>query len=498
MKRLKKGKGLAFWAVGSVFAIAQADVQQVWLDRYISPGNSAGASAQTMDENGNLYVVGWNTTAQGSAFLTIKYAADGSRVWARTAVGRPGYESYANAVAVDSSGNVVVTGITAQSGTAMDYMTVKYSSEGDLLWIQHYDRNGRRDEAQSVAVDSNHNVYVTGWTATATSLYYDYTTVKYSSDGTLSWVQHYNGPGDGMDEARVVKTDSAGNVYVTGNSYGEDMDFATLKYDSDGDLQWVRHFGATGDSEDYARAMFVDPAGTVYVTGIGNDDFATVKYNTNGDVLWSAVHNGYGGTDEARAITVDEAGNVYITGSSRLGELNYDYLTVKYFANGNFAWEAYYDSPFGRRDIPSGIAVDSRGGVYVTGSSFRGGSRGSDFVTIKYGRNGQQLWLAHYAGPAGDDTPYGVVIDEEGGVYVAGTSWFTYPGRIDSIVVKYGQSCSLAGDVNNDWEVNDADLLDVLFAFSMTGDNLPEDLNSDGIVDDADLLMVLFEFGEMC
>jgi hypothetical protein len=57
---------------------------------------------------------------------------------------------------------------------------------------------------------------------------------------------------------------------------------------------------------------------------------------------------------------------------------------------------------------------------------------------------------------------------------------------------------SLAGDVNQDGIVDDADLLAVLFAFGQTGSGLPEDINGDGVVDDADLLTVLFNFGSTC
>jgi hypothetical protein len=51
------------------------------------------------------------------------------------------------------------------------------------------------------------------------------------------------------------------------------------------------------------------------------------------------------------------------------------------------------------------------------------------------------------------------------------------------------------GDVNRDNQIDDADLLEVLFAFGQTGANLPADCNGDGAVDDADLLIVLFNFG---
>jgi len=56
----------------------------------------------------------------------------------------------------------------------------------------------------------------------------------------------------------------------------------------------------------------------------------------------------------------------------------------------------------------------------------------------------------------------------------------------------------IAGDVNGDGVIDDADLLRVLFAFGQSGSNLPEDVNGDGVVDDADLLIVLFSFGSGC
>lgn len=56
----------------------------------------------------------------------------------------------------------------------------------------------------------------------------------------------------------------------------------------------------------------------------------------------------------------------------------------------------------------------------------------------------------------------------------------------------------VAGDVNGDGCVDDADLLAVLFAFGCGSDCGPEDVNGDGVVDDADLLAVLFAFGNGC
>ena len=83
------------------------------------------------------------------------------------------------------------------------------------------------------------------------------------------------------------------------------------------------------------------------------------------------------------------------------------------------------------------------------------------------------------------------------GRYIVGYGYNAATGRNEAFLLDTGAP-RRAGDVNRDGCVDDADLLQVLFAFGNTGANLPEDLTGDGTVDDADLLQVLFNFGSGC
>jgi hypothetical protein len=80
--------------------------------------------------------------------------------------------------------------------------------------------------AVAIAVDDSDNVYVTG------ESFSSYGTIKYSSNGDLAWIQMYYGPGHGNNRASALVLDDAGNIYVTGRSYGEGtyFDYATIKY----------------------------------------------------------------------------------------------------------------------------------------------------------------------------------------------------------------------------------------------------------------------------
>jgi hypothetical protein len=191
----------------------------------------------------------------------------------------------ANALAVDGSNNVIVTGYSTVSGGYYDYTTIKYSSAGMPLWTNRY--NGRwnsNDSARALAVDSSNDVIVTGFSYESGSTS-DYTTIKYSSAGVVLWTNYYNGPGNSTDGAWAVAVDGSNKVIVTGNSIGSGSgyDYATIQYSSAGVPLWTNRDNGPANSDDRASAVAVDGSNNVIVTGnsagVGSgDDFATVKY----------------------------------------------------------------------------------------------------------------------------------------------------------------------------------------------------------------------------
>ena len=100
------------------------------------------------------------------------------------------------------------------------------------------------------------------------------------------WSQIYNGSGNYNDAATSVAIDDAKNVYVTGYSYGLGTlnDFATVKYNTNGILQWVSRYNGPGNDNDIVNAISVNN-NEIYVTGQSTGsgsayDYATIKYNS--------------------------------------------------------------------------------------------------------------------------------------------------------------------------------------------------------------------------
>jgi hypothetical protein len=338
----------------------------------------------------------------------------------------------AQAIALDTSGNVYVTGYSYGGGTPGDYATVKYAPDGTKLWAARYNGPANwTDWARAIAVDNSGNVYVTG-ESDGSGTGYDYATIKYDTNGNQLWVARYNGPGNVYDSATAIALDSSGNVYVTGYSHGGSYtDYATIKYDTNGNQLWAARYDGPGNLHYAARAIALDTSGNVYVTGHSattntNWDYATIKYDTNGNQLWVASYDGPANfTDAAQAIAVDTSGNVYVTGDSLASGYSIDYATIKYDTDGNQEWIARYNGPGNSSDSAYAMAVDASGNVYVTGGSWGGGTgTGGDYATIKYDTDGNQEWIAKYNGPANwQDSAVAIAVDNTGNAYVTGGSW---------------------------------------------------------------------------
>ncbi|MEO0092486.1 MAG: SBBP repeat-containing protein, partial [candidate division WOR-3 bacterium] len=428
-----------------------------WIRRYSGPityGDDV-PSAITIDANGNIYVTGRTESANNQVdVVTIKYYPNGETAWVRRYNGLGNDFDRANAIVVDNNGNVYVTGTTYTSATnSYGWLTIKYDSNGNLIWVKTFS-SGIPDswnEAKAIALDNIGNVYVTGYTLSYDN-WYDFTTIKYDKlNGDTIWVRHYDGPINGYDQAVGIAIDNQNNIYVTGKSDGPDdwFDYATVKYNSAGVLQWVKRYSYANYSNDEPCAITVDNNGNVYVTGrstqsyYNNPDCATIKYYPNGDTAWVRRYNGTANDwDVAKDIAVDNYGNVYITGYTFTRTYQKSYLTIKYNSSGTQQWVKIYDLPdtLSGENEASCLDLDNAGNIYVTGTIDNSiNYRSDDYGTIRYNPDGTQKWVTLYDNPDHSyDEAVGIAVDQNGNVYVTGTSYQNY--NDDIVTIKYYQA----------------------------------------------------------
>ncbi len=379
---------------------------QLWASRYSGPGNGESKARQvTVSPDGaTVFVTGGSTGAtSGEDYATVAYdAATGAQLWASRYNGSGNTSDEALSLAVSPDGaTVFVTGASAGATSGPDYATVAYNAAtGARRWVRRYNgpKNGR-DVAFAVAAGpGGRSVFVTGFSTGATSGQ-DYATIAYNAaTGARRWVRRYNGPANRLDIANAVTVSPGGrSVFVTGFSAGatSGTDYATVAYNAaTGARRWVSRYNGPANRSDVAFAVAAGPGGrSVFVTGTSAGaasgwDYATIAYSAaTGARRWVRRYNAANRLDIARAVAVSwDGATVFVTGASDGVTSGQDYATVAYdAATGARLWASRYNGPGNEGDHATSLAVGPAGDtVYVTGDSSGGAGTGPDYATVAY------------------------------------------------------------------------------------------------------------------
>jgi uncharacterized delta-60 repeat protein len=369
-------------------------------------------------------------------------------VWVRRYNGPGNAYDKPEAIAVDVNGNVYVSGWSRGYQTMNDYATIKYDSMGSQLWVNRYDGPiSGFDNAWDMVLDPCDNVLVTGESPNVdTNL--DYVSIKYSSTGEERWVRRYDGMYGLDDVANKIVADSIGNIFVTGYCLrSADVGYcATIKYDSMGTLLWDDYFIMIDTSSTCGYSISFDMAGNIYIAGQVSryseaTDIFIVKYNSDGNEQWFAIYDNPEHSNDYYAQLINSGQYIYICGASFDTLTNFNYLLAKYDSSGTLIWERNYDG-FSNYDITQDMAIDNVGNIIVTGRS-RNNTTDYDFATLKYDSSGNQKWVKRYNGPGnGWDEPSAITIDSNDDIYITGCCT-DIDGDYDYVTIKYDTSGNL-------------------------------------------------------
>jgi len=407
--------------------------------------------AITSDLAGNVLVTGKeNRSGSGYDYVTIKYDPEGNELWKKFYNGPSNADDGATAIDVDPTGNIYVTGKSTGLGSGFDYLTIKYDINGNVIWTARYNGAGTgNDVATKLKLDSNGNVYVSGYSMGEVSGY-DYLTIKYNSDGDELWINSYNGLANLDDEVTAMAIGQGGYIYITGKStgIGTDYDYLTIKYDEFGNQLWTARYNGILNDKDIPVSVAENIYGDVYVAGTGRirggcggvNDYVTIKYDSLGNQVWMAFYNDdFGdGNDTLRDMAIDSNDNVYVTGSSWRYAWGHDYVTIKYDANGNQLWRSIFHGP-GGDDYGVAIELDSNNNVIVTGCSHDAYPLYMKLGTIKYDNDGIQIWKTRYT-DIDYIIPVDMVLTQNDEICITGRSKnYITPTNWGYVTLKYGE-----------------------------------------------------------
>ena len=419
-----------------------------------------GKSSTAVDAAGNIYVTGSTSNGLNIDYLTVKYSPAGAIVWRTVTNGGANGNDIAKAIAVDSSGDVLVTGSSEYAGQT-DYLTVKYSgSNGAELWRATFNGVGNGDDdAYAIAVDAANNVVVTGTSfVSPIRTNFDYVTVKYNAAGAEQWRMSLDGGTSSTDRVVALCLDSAGNPHVTGYSLNFttfNYDYVTVKYPAVGftniPFESWRQTRLAPSTNDFAFAMACDASNNVYVTGqsfdgtSGTAQFLTVKYRSDGFPLWNQNVTTPATppkvTRSAYAIALDPTGNVFVTGSewnkdNNISVTNPLHLTIKYDSSGVEQWRSTLNGAgTGGAEIYTALATDGAGNVYASGFANNAGN--NELIVVKYSPAGGVLWQSFVPGAGSANSAALMALRVDAGGNVIATGYRHNGFENDFLVVKF-------------------------------------------------------------
>jgi PKD domain/Beta-propeller repeat len=440
---------------------------------YLGGSNDDFGWAIAVDSAGNAYVTGGThspdfptanalqpTLGETSDAIVVKINSAGSAFVYSTYLGGQTAGDAGWAIAVDSAGNAYVSGATSASDFPTvnalqpmlrgygDAFVAKLDAAGSALVYSTYlggsdfcDEFGEChwEDGLGIAVDADGNAYVVGTT--------------YSSD--FPTVNALQPALRGYRDAFVAKLNPAGSALVY-STYLGGSDVVTPICDEEGFCYYAR-------SGDYGSGIAVDSAGNAYVTGTtpssdfptanalqpalaGDSDAFVAKLNPAGTALAYSTFLGGSSSEEGRGIAVDSEGNAYVTGTSYSSDfptvnaaqpalaVSPDAFVTKLNAAGSaLVYSTYLGGSVG--DSGYGIALDSAGNAYVTGttdsydfptaSALQPMLRGSwDAFVTKLNAAGSALVYSTYLGGSNTtDLGLGIAVDSAGNAYVTGITY---------------------------------------------------------------------------
>jgi hypothetical protein len=407
---------------------------------YLGGSGTDYVDGLAVDAAGNVYVGGFTNSGNFpvlgafqskratvyDVFVT-KLTASGSLVYSTYLGGD--YLDYISAVAVDSSGSVYITGQTASSNFplqnplqnvrrgATDAFITKLTPSGSGLVFSTYFGGTSHDYSFDIGLDAANNIHICGYTASI-----DFPTLnpvqavkksgnegfltKLNSSATAIVYSTYLG-GNGADYANGLTLDTAGNVYVLGDTAAADfpvrnavqptrgggIDGFVAKFTPSGSMSFATYVGGSGS--DAIRSAYIDPAGNIYATGEttstnlpvvqpfqanngGSVDAFLFKLNASATAFELMTYFGGSGEEEPIRLVADASGQIFIVGVTASTNLPVANATQATSGGGRDAFVAQFNPSlstllFGTYlggtgdDYGGEIVIDGAGNLIVAG-----------------------------------------------------------------------------------------------------------------------------------
>ncbi|SDU08886.1 choice-of-anchor U domain-containing protein [Halopseudomonas salegens] len=375
----------------------------------------------------------------------------------------------AQAIALDSNGNIVAAGYISAPGNA--FAISRFTADGSLdttfgsSGIVVNDLTTRPDGAYAVDIDASDNIIVAGRSNVGMGTG-DFTLLKYTPAGVLDTSFGTNGVVTTSFSTSAtpyaIGRDSNQRIILAGAVAGSIISLAA--YSADGTLD--TSFASSGTLESGAghtlRDLAIDGSDRIIVGGFtannASADFIVARYLSDGSLDTSFGNNGtvvsdLGDKDQIYGLTLDADGNIVVAGASG-GGLAVARYTPDGTLDNTFAGNGWATAdPSGANDIAYDVAIDPAGNIVVSGIG------GPNFMLARFDSTGALdttfndtgFLVEDITGTNQQDNGYSLVLDSNGGFLVGGRK-FNTTTSFDMTVARFqvGNAAPVASSVSVD------------------------------------------------
>ncbi|MBL86655.1 MAG: hypothetical protein CMO82_08360 [Winogradskyella sp.] len=394
-----------------------------------------------LDSDNNVIVGGNSFESGNSNFLVIKYSNNGSLIWKQLIDISNQSDDYMTGIFIDNNNDIIVTGVSETSDQESKSVIIKLNDDGNILWESLYSNEYDWSVPQNLAIDSNGNIFLTGyvnWEWNSTEMF----VCKFDSAGNYIW--DYVHSSDNLSRHRGLTTKIIDNSIIS-------LGFAYSTYPEPGNKLLILKHTLTGELISSSETSYEGNLIRSHIDNIGNSyigmfgDFRLFKYDQLGNQEWvfevtSDLPDNVT-ADQVHDIISDENGNIYITGrhyGEGYGTTNYtnaDIQVNKISPQGDLIYNYRYENlGTNAADVGNKLFLGNNNYITVGGQSQDNLSGGYNYLAVVLDDLGEPIDTLRSQGLGGDSVIKSVTMDENLNLYVTGT------GNGDTLTQKYSFS----------------------------------------------------------
>ncbi len=246
-------------------------VKRAYLENFTKKGrqNIAYKSSMIKGNDGHVYICGATINSAGNYDMILtKFTRQNEEVWTRTFGGIFNGNDFAADLVQDVNGDIIITGAEQISSANYDAITIKYNQQGVPIWIRKYNGNSNLiDGGVSIKTDNYGNLYMCGGTSTLTTQI-DFLVIKYSTNGNQQWLTTWNSQNLQDVAARIEVRGSMVSVIGASQQSANEWRMANLRLNA-GNGNIIGYKLTTGDDEgiDKVADLAVDLYENTYILG---------------------------------------------------------------------------------------------------------------------------------------------------------------------------------------------------------------------------------------